>query len=101
MQWFQLLLSSPLVTRLGVLPCGDIIDTAMGAIREREKNPYARFDAVVHWFRYLAQNPGRMSPREVQSAASNAVAAGADTIACGLNGLLLVIALSRRALSCP
>lgn len=87
-QWFHLLLSNPLVTWLEVLPFGHIIDTAVGAIKEREKNPDARFDAVAHWFRYLSQNPGRMSPREVQSAASNAVAAGADTVACGLQAFV-------------
>lgn len=88
MQWFHLLLSNPLVTWLDVLPFGHIIDTAVGAIKEREKNPDARFDAVAHWFRYLAQNPARMSAREVQSAASNAVAAGADTVACGLQAFV-------------
>lgn len=87
-QWFHLLLSNPLVTWLDVLPFGHIIDTAVGAIREREKNPDARFDAVAHWFRYLGQNPGRMSAREFQSAASNAVAAGADTVACGLQAFV-------------
>lgn len=60
-QWFHLLLSNPLVTWLDVLPFGHIIDTAVGAIQEREKNPDARFDAVAHWFRYLGQNPDRMS----------------------------------------
>lgn len=88
MQWFHLLLSNPLVTWLDVLPFGHIIDTAVGAIKEREKNPDARFDAVAHWFRYLSQNPDRMSPGEVQSAASNAVAAGADTVACGLQAFV-------------
>lgn len=88
MQWFHLLLSNPLVTWLDVLPFGHIIDTAVSAINEREKNPDARFDAVAHWFRYLAQNPDRMSAREVQSAATNAVAAGADTVACGLQAFV-------------
>lgn len=88
MQWFHLLLSNPLVTWLDILPFGHIIDTAVGAINEREKNPDARFDAVAHWFRYLAQNPERMHAREVQSAATNAVAAGADTVACGLQAFV-------------
>ncbi|KAJ0117715.1 Pisatin demethylase [Diaporthe amygdali] len=88
MQWFHLLLSNPLVTWLDILPFGHIIDTAMGAIKEREKNPEARFDAVAHWFRYLEQNPDRMTAREIQSAAANAVAAGADTVACGLQSFV-------------
>lgn len=84
MQWFHILLSNPFVTWLNILPFGHIIDTAMGAIKERERNPDARFDVVQHWFKYLAQHPDRMHPREIQSAASNAIAAGADTVACGL-----------------
>lgn len=88
MQWILLLLSNPFVTWLNILPFGHIIDTAMGAIKEREKNPDARFDVVQHWFKYLAQHPDRMNPREIQSAATNAVAAGADTVACGLQAFV-------------
>lgn len=78
----------------------------MGAIEEHEQSPDARFDAVAHWFRqvaqsspealqtltrihrYLEQHPDRMDAREIQSAASNAVAAGADTVACGLQAFV-------------
>lgn len=88
MQWLHLLLSNPFVTWLNVLPFGHIIDTAMGAIKEREKNPDARFDVVQHWFKYLAEHPERMHPREIQAAASNAVAAGTDTVATGLQAFV-------------
>lgn len=87
-QWLHFLLANPFTTWLNILPFGHIIDTAMGAIKEREKNPDVRFDAVQHWFRYLAQHPDRMDHREIQSAASNAVAAGADTVACGLQAFV-------------
>ncbi|KUI71583.1 Pisatin demethylase [Cytospora mali] len=88
MQWLHLLLSNPFMTWLSILPFGHIFDTTTGAIKEREKNPEARFDAVAHWFRYLEQNPDRMAASEVQSAALNAVAAGADTVACGLQAFV-------------
>lgn len=84
MQWFHILLSNPFITWLNVLPFGHIIDTAMGAIKERAKNPDARMDVVHHWFKYLEEHPDRMIPEEIQSAATNTVAAGADTVACGL-----------------
>lgn len=51
MRWLHVLVAIPFVTWLNVLPFGHIIDTAMTAIREREKNPDARFDAVAHWLR--------------------------------------------------
>lgn len=38
--------------------------------------------------RYLEQNPDRMMAREIQSAAANTVAAGADTVACGLQAFV-------------
>lgn len=88
MQWLLVLLLNPFVTWLNVLPFGHIFDTAKGAIEERKKNPDARFDAVAHWFRYLEQNPDRMAPREIQSAAMNGVAAGSDTVACGLQAFV-------------
>lgn len=51
--WLHVLVANPFMTWLNVLPFGHIVDTAMAAIREREKNPDARFDAVAHWFRYV------------------------------------------------
>lgn len=51
-RWLVLLVANPFVTWLKILPFGHIIDTAMSAIKERAKNPDARFDAAAHWFRY-------------------------------------------------
>lgn len=41
--------------------------------------------------RYLERHPDRMSPREIQSAAFNAVAAGADTVATGLQAFVYLM----------
>lgn len=70
------------------VPWGHIVDTAMGAVRERQANPDGRFDASSHWFRALRQNPGRMGRHEIDSAAFNAVAAGSDTVSSGIQAFL-------------
>ncbi|ROW09024.1 hypothetical protein VMCG_02856 [Cytospora schulzeri] len=88
MPWLQVLVSNPFVTWLNVLPFGHILDTTQGAIEQRKQNPEARFDAVAHWLRYLEQNPDRMEASEVQTGALNAVAAGSDTVACGLQAFV-------------
>jgi cytochrome P450 len=88
-RWLHvLLIANPFVTWLNVLPFGHIQDTAKAAIEERKKNPDARFDAVSHWLKYLRENPDRMHPREIQSAAANATAAGGDTTACALQAFV-------------
>lgn len=87
-QWFHLLLANPVVTWLNLLPYGHVIDTTLSTIEERMKNPEARFDAMQHWLKYLADHPDRMDPREIQSAAANTIGAGSDTVACGLQGFV-------------
>ncbi|KAK8042994.1 hypothetical protein PG994_013477 [Apiospora phragmitis] len=88
-RWIHvLLLANPVMTGLGIVPWGHIIDTAMGAIKERQANPDGRFDASSHWFRMLKQNPGRMHRHEIDSAAFNAVAAGSDTVSSGIQAFL-------------
>ncbi|KAK7926762.1 cytochrome P450 [Apiospora marii] len=88
-RWIHvLLLANPVMTGLGVVPWGHIIDTAMSAIKERQANPDGRFDASSHWFRMLKQNPGRMHRHEIDSAAFNAVAAGSDTVSSGIQAFL-------------
>ncbi|ROW02698.1 hypothetical protein VSDG_01937 [Cytospora chrysosperma] len=88
MQWLLVLLLNPFVTWLNILPFDHILKTTKDAIEERKKNPDARFDAVAHWIRYLEQNPDRMAPSEIQSAAMNGVAAGGDTVSCGLQAFV-------------
>ncbi|PGG96095.1 hypothetical protein GX51_07990 [Blastomyces parvus] len=88
-RWFHVLfLSNPVITWLNITPWGHLIDTAMSAIKERQKNPDARVDAVAHWFRMLHQHPDRMQLHEIHSAAFNAVAAGNETVAAGLQAFV-------------
>jgi cytochrome P450 len=88
-RWFHVLfLSNPLITWLGVTPWGHLINTAMSAIKERQANPDAGFDALAHWLHMLEQNPGRMQEHEVQSAAFNAIAAGNETVAAALQAFV-------------
>ncbi|KAI1852797.1 hypothetical protein JX266_002338 [Neoarthrinium moseri] len=87
-RWAQLLLGNPLVTYLGLSPGSMLMDTAMVALNERQKNPDARFDVVAHWFRYLQQHPDRTTLRNVQAQTTTNVAAGSDTVACGLQSVI-------------
>ncbi|KAK8052450.1 hypothetical protein PG993_003835 [Apiospora rasikravindrae] len=88
-RWIHvLLLANPVMTGLGIVPWGHIINTAMSAIKARQANPDGRFDASSHWFRMLKQNPGRMDRHEIDSAAFNAVAAGSDTVSSGIQAFL-------------
>ncbi|PGG99925.1 hypothetical protein AJ79_08362 [Helicocarpus griseus UAMH5409] len=88
-RWLHVLcLSNPVITWLNITPWGHLIDTAMTAIKERQKNPDARLDAVAHWFRMLQQNPDRMQLHEIHSAAFNAVAAGNETVSTALQSFV-------------
>lgn len=86
--WLHSLIANPWMTASGLLPFGHIVDTAMGAVRDRSFNPEARYDVLSHWFRSLKEHPDRMSLFDVHSAATNAVAAGADTVATGLQSFV-------------
>lgn len=75
MQWLHALVANPVVTWLNILPFGHVVDTALGAVREREKNPDARFDAVAHWFRYIScpgvgQTHSRLTAEQLSQAES-------------------------------
>ncbi|KAK3986012.1 benzoate 4-monooxygenase cytochrome P450 [Cladorrhinum sp. PSN332] len=88
-RWFHVLfLSNPFITWLGITPWGHLINTAMAAIKERQQNPDARFDALAHWLRMLKEHPDRMQLHEVHSAAFNAVAAGNETVATALQAFV-------------
>lgn len=88
-RWFHVLfLSNPVITWLGVTPWGHLINTAMAAIRERQANPDARFDALAHWLKMLEDHPDRMQLHEVNSAAFNAIAAGNETVATALQAFV-------------
>ncbi|KAK0648618.1 cytochrome P450 [Cercophora newfieldiana] len=88
-RWLHVaLLSNRFITWLGVTPWGHLINTAMAAIRERQANPDARFDALAHWLRMLKEHPDRMEEYEVRSAAFNAIAAGNETVATALQAFV-------------
>ncbi|KAK3331258.1 benzoate 4-monooxygenase cytochrome P450 [Apodospora peruviana] len=88
-RWIHVaLLSNRFVTWLGITPWGHLINTAMGAVKERQANSDARFDALAHWLRMLDQNPDRMELHEVKSAAFNAIAAGNETVATALQAFV-------------
>ncbi|KAK4227121.1 benzoate 4-monooxygenase cytochrome P450 [Podospora fimiseda] len=88
-RWFHVLfLSNPVITWLGITPWGHIINSAMAAIKERQKNPDARFDALAHWLHMLKEHPDKMQLHEVQSAAFNAVGAGNETVATALQAFV-------------
>jgi cytochrome P450 len=78
------LIGNPFVTWLDIMPYGHIMDTAMKSVKELQGNHDARFDMMSHWLRALEENPDHMNIRDVHSAAFNNIAAGADTVACGL-----------------
>ncbi|EEQ92092.2 benzoate 4-monooxygenase cytochrome P450 [Blastomyces dermatitidis ER-3] len=63
---------NPVITWLNITPWGHLIDTAMSAIKERRKDP----DARLH---------------EIHSAAFNAVAAGNETVASGLQAFVYYV----------
>lgn len=96
-RWFHVaLLSNRFVTWLGITPWGHLIDTAMGAIKERMERPdVERVDALGHWLRMLESTSdktpglgGKMEEHEVRSAAFNAIAAGNETVATGLQAFV-------------
>ena len=83
------MLSNRFVTWLGITPWGHIIDTAMGAVAERQSRPdVERMDALGHWLRMLEVSGGKMAEHEVRSASFNAVAAGNETVATGLQAFV-------------
>ncbi|KAI0142065.1 cytochrome P450 [Pestalotiopsis sp. NC0098] len=92
-RWAQLLLGNPLVTTLGLNPGSMLMDTAMTAFRERQKNPDARYDIVAHWFRYLQEHPDRTNLRNIEAQTTTNVAAGSDTVTCALQSILYHLTL--------
>ena len=85
--WAQKLLGNPLVTYLNLSPGSMLMETAVAALRERQKNPDARFDMAAHWLRYLEQHPDRTTYRNVEAQTTTNVGAGADTTSCALQSI--------------
>lgn len=85
--WAQKLLGNPLVTYLNLSPGSMLMETAVAALLERQKNPDARFDMAAHWLRYLEQHPDRTTYRNVEAQTTTNVGAGADTTSCALQSI--------------
>lgn len=67
---------------------GHLFNTVQKAMKEREGNEDARFDAISHWFRQHEQNPEKLTMREIHTQALAAVGAGSDTVSCALQSLI-------------
>lgn len=87
-KWTQVLLGNPLVTMLGLTPSSLLLQTALENLKERQKNPDARFDVVAHWLRYLQQHPDRTTFRNVEAQTTTNIGAGSDTVSCGIQSTL-------------
>lgn len=83
-KWTQVLLGNPLVTMLGLTPSSLLLQNALANLKERQKNPDARFDVVAHWLRYLEQHPDRTTFRNVEAQTTTNIGAGSDTVSCGI-----------------
>lgn len=92
-RWMQLLLGNPLVTALGLSPSSMVLRTALENLKERKKNPDARFDVVAHWLRYLEQHPDRTTYRNVEAQTTTNIGAGSDTVSCGIQSILYYMIL--------
>lgn len=78
---------SPLMTWLSLTPASWLGETAFAAVKDRMARPVERFDMLSHWLKYVEQNPGKASTREIMSQATNVVGAGSDTTSCLLQSI--------------
>lgn len=81
--WIQrLLVANPVITSLNLLPMGYMFNTAMETLRQRKKDPDARFDIIAHWLRTHQESPNLLSYREVEAQTATTLGAGSDTLSC-------------------
>lgn len=78
---------NPIMTWLSLTPASWLGETAFAAVEDRMARPVERFDMLSHWFKYVDQNPGKASMREIMAQATNVVGAGSDTTSCLLQSL--------------
>lgn len=78
--WLFYLLVNPFTTWLGCLPLGYMYNTTMQAVKERQKNPDARFDGLALWMKTHQDTPERLSLREMYATSTAVVQAGAETV---------------------
>lgn len=78
---------NPIMTWLRLTPASWLGETAFAAVKDRLARPVDRFDMLSHWFKYMDQNPGKASMREIMAQATNVVGAGSDTTSCLLQSI--------------
>lgn len=79
---------NPIMTWLSLTPASWLGETAFAAVKDRMARPEVeRFDMLSHWFKYVDQNPGKASMREIMAQATNVVGAGSDTTSCLLQSI--------------
>lgn len=78
----RLFVANPIITWSGLLPMGHLFKTSMEALRQRKKDPDARFDIVSHWLKAHHERPDLLSYRDVEAQTTTSIAAASDTLSC-------------------
>lgn len=76
------LLVNPFTTWLGLLPLGYVYKTSLETVKERQKNPDARFDGLALWMKTYQNTPERLSLREIYATTTTVVQAGGRATSC-------------------
>lgn len=88
-RWINIaLLANPIITWLAILPMGHLFETTKKAVKDREGNYDAHFDAISHWFKQHDKTPEQLTVREIHTHALAAVGAGSDTVASALQSFV-------------
>lgn len=78
---------NPIMTWLSLTPASWLGETAFAAVEDRMARPVENFDMLSHWLRYVDENPGKATTREIKAQATNVVGAGSDTTSCMLQSI--------------
>lgn len=70
---------NPIMTWLSLTPASWLGETAFAAVRDRMARPVKNFDMLSHWLKYVDENPGKATTRDIKAQATNVTAAGSDT----------------------
>ncbi|KAH8764225.1 cytochrome P450 [Diaporthe sp. PMI_573] len=70
---------NPIMTWLSLTLASWLGETALAAVEDRMARPVENFDMLSHWLKYMDENPGKVTTREIMSQATNITAAGSDT----------------------
>ncbi|EFY94948.2 cytochrome P450 [Metarhizium robertsii] len=84
----RLFVANPIITWSGLLPMGHLFKTSMEALRQRKKDPDARFDIVAHWLKAHHERPDLLSYRDVEAQTTTSIAAASDTLSCALQSFV-------------